>query len=115
MRERLLTLAETRARLSARAQAERDQLIVLLAPVDAAATVAASLFRAGRHVVDEARRYPLLVIAGAALLLALRPRRVFGLLVRGWSLWRLYRGASEVWQRFAQSSGSAGTPPSRVR
>lgn len=115
MRERLLTLVETRARLSARAQAERDQLVVLLAPADAAAAVITSVFQVARRAADAARRHPLPFIAGVALLVALRPRRVVGLLVRGWSLWRLYRGASEVWQRFAQSSGSAGAPPSRVR
>lgn len=112
MRERLLNLAETRARLSARAQAERDQLVALLAPVDAAAAVAASVFQVGRRVVDEARRYPLLVVAGVALLVALRPRRALAWLARGWSLWRLYRGASGLWQRFAQPPG---TPPTRLR
>lgn len=108
MRERLLTLAETRARLSARAQAERDHLVVLLAPVDGAAAV----FQAARRAIDEARRHPLLLIAGVALLVALRPRRALSWLARGWSLWRLYRGASGVWQRFAES---AGPPPTRVR
>jgi hypothetical protein len=108
MRERLLTLAETRARLSARAQAERDHLVVLLAPVDGAA----AMFQAARRAIDEARRHPLLLIAGVALLAALRPRRALSWLARGWSLWRLYRGASGVWQRFAES---AGPPPTRVR
>lgn len=112
MRERLLTLAESRARLSARAQAERDHLVVLLAPVDGAAAVAASVFQAARRAIEEARRHPLLLIAGVALLVALRPRRALSWLARGWSLWRLYRGASGVWQRFAES---AGPRPTRVR
>jgi hypothetical protein len=115
MRERLLSLAENRARLRERAQAERDQLAALLAPMDAAASVAASLYRAGQRVAGEARRYPLVAVAGVVLLVALRPRRALAWLARGWSLWRLYRGASGVWQRFAQSAGSAGAPPSRVR
>lgn len=112
MREQLLTLAETRARLRERAQAERDQLVVLLAPVDAVANVAASLYRAGERVAGEARRYPLVVVAGVVLLVALRPRRALAWLARGWSLWRLYRGASGLWQRFAES---AGAPPNRSR
>lgn len=115
MRERLLTLVETRARLSARAQAERDQLVVLLAPADAAAAVVAAVFQVARRAAGAARRHPLPFIAGVALLVALRPRRAISWLARGWSLWRLYRGASGLWQRFAQSAGSAGTPPSRVR
>lgn len=109
MRERLLTLAETRARLSARAQAERDHLVVLLAPADAAAGVATSLLQAGRRALDEARRHPLPLIAGVALLVALRPRRALAWLARGWSLWRLYRGASGLWQRFAESAGASPT------
>lgn len=115
MRERLLTLAGNRARLAARAQAERDRLAELLAPVDAAASAAETLLQAGRRVADEARRHPLPVIAGVALLVALRPRRALAWLARGWSLWRLYRGASGLWLRLAQSSGSAGAPPFRAR
>jgi hypothetical protein len=115
MRERLLTLAGTRARLCARAQAERDQLSALLAPVDAAASAADTLFRAGRRIAGHARRHPLPVIAGVALLVALRPRRALAWLARGWSLWRLYRGASGLWLRFTQSPGPAGAPPFRAR
>lgn len=112
MRERLLSLAERRARLAVHAQAEREQLVVLLAPADAAATVAVSLFQAGRRAVEEARRHPLILAAIVVLLVALRPRRVFGLLLRGWSLWRLYRGASGWWRRFA---AVASAPPRPVR
>ena len=115
MRERLLTLAGNRARLAARAQVERDRLAALLAPVDAAASAAQTLVRAGRRVAGEARRHPLPVVAGVALLVALRPRRALAWLARGWSLWRLYRGASGLWRRFAESAGSAGAPPSRAR
>lgn len=115
MRERLLTLAGNRARLCARAQAERERLSALLAPVDAAASLGASFVQAARRLAGQARRHPLPVIAGVALLVALRPRRALAWLARGWSLWRLYRGASGLWQRFAESAGSAGAPPSRAR
>ena len=108
MRERLLALAERRARLVARAQAERENLSALLAPADAMASLAVSLSGSVRRVLDQARRYPLAVLAGVALLVALRPRRAITWLSRGWSLWRLYRGARDWWMRF--ESATAGTP-----
>ncbi|MGQ0512161.1 MAG: YqjK family protein [Betaproteobacteria bacterium] len=110
MRERLLTLAGDRSRLSARAQAEREHLSTLLAPADAAASLATSLFQAGRRAADQARRRPLLVAAGVVLLVVLRPRRAVSWLARGWSLWRLYRGANGWWLRFAASTGSSSRP-----
>jgi hypothetical protein len=99
MRERLLALAERRARLVAQAQSERATINALLAPADAAAALASSLFAAALHVQEQARRYPLAVAAGMALLVALRPKRAITWLSRGWSLWRLYRGARGWWLR----------------
>ena len=110
MRERLLALAERRARLMARAQAERETISALLTPADAVASLAASLIRKARRVLDEARRHPLSVVAGVALLVAVRPRRAITWLSRGWSLWRLYRGARGWWLRFVASSAPAGAP-----
>ncbi|MSQ64212.1 MAG: hypothetical protein EXR33_10355 [Betaproteobacteria bacterium] len=83
MRERLLALAEQRARLVARAQAERVTLNALLAPADAAASLAASVVRVARGLLDQAARYPLGVVAGMALLVALRPKRAITWLSRG--------------------------------
>jgi hypothetical protein len=116
MRERLLTLAERRARLVARAQAERETMAALLAPTDGAVSVAVLLIRTAQRALEEARRHPLFVVAGVALLAALRPRRAIAWLARGWSLWRLYRGARGWWRRFAATAGAPpGTPagPSR--
>lgn len=111
MRERLLALAERRARLVARAQAERETIAALLAPADAVAALAASLIRTARRVLDLAGRHPLAVVAGVALLVALRPRRTIIWLSRGWSLWRLYHGARRWWLRFAPlTTASAGAP-----
>ncbi len=107
MRERLLALAERRVRLAARAQAERETISALLAPADAAAALAASLIRTARCVLDQAGRHPLIVTAGVALLVALRPRRAITWLGRGWSLWRLYRGARGWWLRFAAATTTA--------
>ena len=111
MRERLLALAERRARLVAQAQAESAAINALLAPADGAAALAVSLFQAARRAVAQARNHPLAVIAGVALLVALRPRRAVTWLARGWSLWRLYRGANGWWQRFV-AAGAAPRPPS---
>lgn len=101
MRTRLLALAERRAGLVARAQAERATLSTLLAPADAAAALASSLQRLAHRVANQAARYPLAVVAGVALLAALRPKRTAIWLTRGWSLWRLYRGARGWWLRLA--------------
>ena len=101
MRARLLELAERRAHLVARAQSERASINALLAPADAAAALASSLTQLAHRVQEQAARYPLLVVAGVALLAALRPKRAVTWLSRGWSLWRLYRGARGWWLRFS--------------
>ena len=106
MRVRLLALAERRARLQARAESERASLAALLAPADGAAAAAVAVFRAGGRALAEARRHPLIMIAGIALLGALRPRRALTWLARGWSLWRLYRGAQGWWLRFSELAGA---------
>ena len=109
MRERLLALAERRARLVAHAHSERVTINALLAPADAAASLGTSLFRIARSVTERAGQHPLEVVAGVALLVALRPKRAFTWLSRGWSLWRLYRGARGWWLRFATSTIAGAT------
>jgi hypothetical protein len=52
------------------------------------------------------------VVAGVALLAVLRPRRTLAWLARGWSLWRLARGAQGWWRRF---SAAAGDPSAGAR
>ena len=112
MRERLFALAERRAHLVAHAQAERATINALLTRTDGAAYLAVSLIQTARRGLDQAARHPLIVVAGIALLVALRPRRALTWLARGWSLWRLYRGARGWWQRFAAiADAPAGTPP----
>ena len=110
MRERLLALAEQRTRLVARAQTEREAISAMLAPADAAVSLAASVTRLARSVLEQAARYPLGVVAGMALLVALRPKRAITWLSRGWSLWRLYRGVRGWWLRFEASGAAAGAP-----
>ncbi len=114
MRERLLALAEHRARLAARAQAERATLAALLAPADGASALAMTLLRTVRRAMEAAQRQPLIAIAGVALLAALRPRRALTWLARGWSLWRLYHGARGWWLRFAATGPAAGASPRSI-
>lgn len=111
MRERLLALAEKRARLTAQAQSERETLARFAAPVDGAATAAAGLLRAARRAAEEARRHPAFIVAAVAILVVLRPRRAVKWLARGWSAWRLYRGALGWWNRFGAAAASGARSP----
>lgn len=100
----MIVLRERRARLVVRARGERERLAALLSRAEAA-------FRwieVGRRVLEGARRQPLIVVAGAALLFALRPRRAVKLLASGWSLWQLYRRARRWWLRIASLPEGAG-------
>jgi hypothetical protein len=99
-RERLILLAERRARLRAKAVSERESLAVLIERSDEAGL----LLQRARHLIDELRRRPWIVAGGAALLVSLRPRRALGWLMKGWSAWRLYRGAQRWWSRVAREA-----------
>jgi len=110
IRNQLIALAARRAQLSARAEAERAAIIRVLAPADNAAIVIASLLASARRAAGEARQHPELVVAGVALLVALRPRRALAWVARGWSLWRLYRGAQRWWNRFDVTLGAPVEP-----
>ena len=112
MRERLLALAEHRTRLVARARSERESIAKLVSATDAVSSMVDAAIRAVRRLLREAMEHPLLAIAGGAILAAIRPRRAIGWMVKGWSLYRLYRSALPLWQRFA---ASAGTPADRPR
>ena len=100
-RNRLIGLRERRAHLVERAHGERERLAALLSRADRVF----SWLVVGRRVLDEARRQPLIVVAGVALLVAMRPRRVLKLLASGWSLWQLYRRARRWWQLIAAVPG----------
>jgi hypothetical protein len=103
-RERLIELAERRTRLQARAQAEREALASTIEHVDQVAGLVQRL----RVIVDEVRSRPWIVGGGVALLFALKPRRALGWLAKGWSAWRMYRGAERWWrQSFGRDAGAA--------
>jgi hypothetical protein len=67
-----------------------------------------------RRALEEARRHPLFMAIGIAVLVALRPRRALYWLARGWSLWRLYRGARGWWLRFSDLAGARPTRASQL-
>ena len=110
MRGRLLLLAERRAGLAARASAERESLAAYMARTDAPVVMANRALAAGRRLLDELRRRPLLCTAGVALLIVLRPRRALGWALKGWTVWRTVRNAQRWWQFL---SATIGTPASR--
>jgi len=110
MRAHLLLLAERRARLAVRANAERESIAALVARTDSTARWVTGALAGGRRLRDELRRQPLLIAAGVALLAVLRPRRVLGWALKGWSLWRGVRGLLRWWHIV---SATIGTPASR--
>lgn len=104
MRERLIALRERRARLLERAAAEREQLGALVDRSD----VLTRWMQAASRAVDEAKRHPAWLLAGVALLAALRPRRTLGWLMKGWALYRMFRRGRALLERFAP--GLLATP-----
>lgn len=110
MRARLLALAEHRTRLVARAQADRESVARLLAPVDAASAMALAVYNLARRALREAREHPLIAVTGGVALAAMRPRRAIAWIAKGWSLYRMYRGLLPVWQRFSAGAAPAGRP-----
>jgi hypothetical protein len=103
VRERLIRLAERRARLQESARAEREVLAAMIERGDKAV----ALLEPVRRIIAELRRQPWIVAGGVALLVALRPRRALGWLMKGWTAWRLYRGAQRWWRQFAARTPGA--------
>ena len=105
-REQLILLAERRALLCKRAEAERESLSAVLARTDEAAVLLLRL----RGIIDELRKQPWLVAGGVAFLVGLRPQRALGWLAKGWTAWRMYRGAQRWWRQFAARAGNSAYP-----
>ena len=102
MRERLIALRERRAALLASAASERSALAGWLARADRMSRWAST----GASLLGEIRRRPLWIAAAAALLFALRPKRVLRWAASGWSLWRLALRARVWWRRLAPTAGA---------
>jgi hypothetical protein len=106
MRERLIELRERRALLLQRAADERDTVAGIVSRAD----VAMRWIETARSLVNAAARRPLWIVAGVALLVMLRPRRMFRLFADGWSMYRIYRAARGWWRRIAPSVDQALRP-----
>ena len=87
IRNRLIELRERRAQLVEHARTERERFAALISRTEAGLSWIDSLY----GLLDEARRQPLVVAAGVALLIAIGRRRILKLLATGWSLWMLYQ------------------------
>lgn len=85
MNSRLIELAERRERLVARIAMQRGELARHAAPLKVVLSVADK----GVAVVRFLQRHPGLVAGAVGLFVALRPRRAFVWLGRGWSLWKV--------------------------
>lgn len=103
MRERLIALRERRAALLGRAAAEREELGVMLERTD----VATRWFATAAHLVAQAKQHPMWIAAGVAFLVALRPRRMLGWVMKGWTVYRVYRRGRALLDRLAPGLASA--------
>lgn len=107
MRAKLLSLHARRAMLVSRIADNRERVGAILDRADAASlwltAGAAAAARAGEGI----KRNPLLFGAGVALLVAARPRRVMSWLLRGWSLYQVYKRGSALWQDIAPAAAMA--------
>ena len=104
IREQLLALRERRALLVADADEQRYAVMAIVGKVE---HVTAWYDRA-RALGRKVRKNPLLVAAGVALFVAVRPRNTLKLAATGFSLWRGWRQLNAVLDRFAPAQ-----PPAR--
>lgn len=104
-RSRLILLGEHRARLLGRARVEREQLLLDVTRIDASL----SWIDVVSQGVRQARRHPLLVALGVAIVVALRPRNTVNLAISALSLWRLYHRARRVWTLASTLAASTQT------
>ncbi|MBZ0104151.1 MAG: YqjK-like family protein [Sulfuricella denitrificans] len=91
MSKRLIELAERRERLVALAATQRSDFSRHLSPLKAGCAVADKGIMGVRYL----RQHPALVAGGVGLLVALRPRKAFGWLKRGWFAWRMVQKLRE--------------------
>lgn len=87
MSQRLIQLAERRERLVARIAAQRSELSRNLFPLKAGCAVADKGLQALRYM----QQHPALVAGGVGMLVAMRPRKAFAWLKRGWLAWRMIK------------------------
>ncbi len=98
--DKMDTLMQRRGELLGRIAAQREQLTEFGARFSSPM----SLLDKGRGVVSYLYSHPLLAAAGVALVV-LRRRSLLGLAGGVWSLWKVYRTASQLSQSLARSQG----------
>jgi hypothetical protein len=102
MEKRLIELHLQRGRLVERIAQQRSTLARQLAPVRVACDTTDLVLAAARDAVSFVQRHPLGVAAFAAALVAVRPRRAWRWLTRGFLVWRSWRalhgGLARRWQ-----------------
>lgn len=96
IREKLIALRERRATLVARSEHQREHVAML---VGRAETAFAWVDRA-RAFGRKLRAHPLWVVAGVALLVALRPGKMLKLFGTGMTLWRGWRTLRATYERY---------------
>jgi hypothetical protein len=106
-RAQLIRLTERRMRLAQHAHAEREVLAKAIARSDEAAVVFQRVRAVALKIQALVREQPWIATVAVTLLVALRPRRSLGWLMRGWGAWRMYRKAQRWWQLFFARSNSA--------
>lgn len=85
MSKRLIELAERRERLVALVALQRSEFSRSLSPLRTGCAVADKGIMAMRYL----QKHPVLLAGGVGLLVALRPRKAFSWLKRGWFAWRM--------------------------
>lgn len=85
MSRRLIELAERRERLIALAASQRSEFSRSISPFKAGFAVADKGVMAVRYL----QAHPALVAGGVGLFVALRPRKAFAWMRRGWFAWRM--------------------------
>ena len=105
IRERLIALRERRATLVARSEHQRETVTEL---VGRAETLFAWVDRA-RSLGRTLRAHPAWVAAGVALIVALRPRKMFKLFGTGLTLWRGWRRLRAAYERYVPRPTAART------
>jgi len=96
----MMSLHAQRGLLLARSAAEREHVALVLDRADAASAWIRTVAQLGA----EAARYPLVLTAAAAVLIALRPRRALSWLMKGWSLYLVYKRGADLWARIAPAA-----------
>ena len=105
IRERLIALRERRAALVARSEHQREAVAELVGRVE---TLCAWVERA-RSLGRTLRAHPAWVAAGVALIVALRPRKMFKLFGTGLTLWRGWLRLRAAYERYVPRQSAVRT------